>query len=66
MSYGLYYANTLQKEEPETISMGAVKFIINDLIKNDKKVYYENIGKDKTLFSWLNSKGTSTVIIKHE
>ena len=66
MSYGLYYANTLQKEEPETISMDTVKFIINDLIKNDKKVYYENIGKDKTMFSWLNGKGTSTVIIKHE
>ena len=32
MSYGLYYANTLQKEEPETISMDTVKFIINDLI----------------------------------
>jgi DNA primase catalytic subunit len=66
MSYGLYYANTLQKEEPETISMDTVKFIINDLIKNDKKVYYKNMGKDKTLSSWLNGKGTSTVIIKHE
>ena len=66
MSYGLYYANTLQKEEPETISMDTVKFIINDIIKNDKKVYYKNMGKDKTLFSWLNDKRTSTVIIKHE
>jgi hypothetical protein len=46
--------------------MDTVKFIINDLIKNDKKVHYENIGKDKTLFSWLNGKGTSTVIVKHE
>ena len=66
MTYGLYYADTLQKEEPETISMDTVKFIINDLIKNNKKVHYKSIGKDKTLFSWLNDKGTSTVIIKHE
>lgn len=66
MSYGLYYANTLQKEEPETISMDTVIFIVNDLIKNDKKVYYKNIEKNKTLFSWLNGEGTSTIIIKHE
>ena len=66
MSYGLYYANTLQKEEPETISMDTVEFIINDLIKKDKKVYYKNLKGNKTMFSWLNGEGTSTVIIKHE
>ena len=60
----LYYKDTLQKTEPEHVSIDYYKAILIQLCEQDKKCYYKKLNKDKFLFSWVPEKGrTSTIII---
>ena len=58
-----YYRNTLQKTEPEKISLDVVKFILKELAEQNKKVAFHKIeDKSKTIISWLIDKGTATIV----
>ena len=62
----LYYKDTLQKTEPEHVSMDYYKAIFIQLCEQDKKCFYKKY-KNKFLFSWIPEKGrTSTIIINFE
>jgi len=58
-----YYRNTLQKTEPEKISLDVVKFILKELAEQNKKIaFHKTEDKSKTLISWLTNEGTATII----
>ena len=66
-----YYAETLQKHEPDTITIDTVKFILAQLERENKKVFVHKIGNTNNIaISWRHTqtdelnKGTSTIIIK--
>jgi len=61
-----YYKNTLQKTEPEKISLDVVKFILKELAEQNKKIMLHKINKigdkSKTLITWLTNEGTATIV----
>ena len=58
-----YYRNTLQKTEPEEISLDVVKFILKELAEQNKKIaFYKTEDKSKTIISWRTNKGTATIV----
>lgn len=58
-----YYRNTLQKTEPEKISLDVVKFILKELAEQNKRIiFHKTEDKSKTLISWLTNEGTATIV----
>lgn len=58
-----YYRNTLQKTEPEKISLDVVKFILKELAEQNKKIILDKTeDKSKTLITWLTNEGTATIV----
>ena len=49
----LYYKDTLQKTEPEHVSIDYFKAVLILLCEQDKKCFYKKLNKDKFLFSWV-------------
>lgn len=68
-----YYKELTQKEEPETISMDTLKFILKRLDEQNKKVGYDKLSNNnKMIITWkaYNSeelnKGISAVVLEDE
>ena len=67
-----YYKELTQKEEPETISMDTLKFILKRLDEQNKKVGYDKLSNNKMIITWraYNSeelnKGISAIVLEDE
>ena len=60
-----YYKETLQKTNPEQISFDTVKFILNNLADQNKKVWEHKINSSTTTITWIPQEGnTSTIVCK--
>ena len=60
-----YYKETLQKTDPEQISFDTVKFILNNLADQNKRVWERKVNSSTTTITWMHQEGnTSTIVYK--